>query len=55
MPVAIIFETLRPAPISMTFSSGFDGLDREQVKAVSDFCRAQPGRTCAHPLMLILF
>jgi uncharacterized protein (DUF433 family) len=41
MPVSAIFENLEAGANIDDIMEWFDGLDREQVKAVIEFCRPQ--------------
>lgn len=55
MPVAAIFENIDAGANIDDLMEWFDGLDREQVKAVIEFCCPQSRytRSCA-PLMRVL-
>jgi hypothetical protein len=57
MPVSVIFENLDAGANIDDIMEWFEGLDREQIKAVIEFCRPQSrrGPLCLQALMLVLF
>jgi len=54
MPVSVIFENLEAGANIDDIMEWFEGLDREQVKAVIEFAARSLDET-ARPLMFILF
>ena len=51
MPVAAIFENIEAGANIDDITEWFDGLDREQVKAVIEFAvRIRPANPCAGPV-----